>query len=251
MTIAASTAWGNAVGTGITGPYSIPFPLYSQSNLTVLQVDNSTPTAPVITTMNLGTDYTFTSWVADNKGQVASPQITFTDAVDSGILIIFLLTMPATQSTAITNFDRFFPASHESTFDQIIQNIDQLKEWSRKSIKAPDYEANSLSDLTLPCVAARASKVVGMDENGNLTMLTSVPAGSVAFSSTGELIAAIASVNALLQLLNIYIVADGTALAAVTPTNGTLNMAYQVDMDQLWKYNFLRAAWEEIATVQP
>ena len=171
MTISATTAWGSAMGTGITGPYAIPFSLYNQTDLTVLLVTNNVPT-----TMALGTDYSFTSWTPDNKGQVASPAITFTNGVAGGTLIVFLLTPPPSQLTSITNQSAYFPALHEARFDQLDQMDLRLLEWAKKTIKAPDQEQGGATSLTLPPVASRYGKVLGFDANGNILMLGVPPA---------------------------------------------------------------------------
>jgi len=172
VTVPANTAWGSAVGTGITGLYSIPFPLYSQTHLTVETVSNNVPT-----TLNLGTDYTFTSWLPDNKGQVANPQITFTNPVAGGVEIVFLLFPPGTQLTAITNQFEFFPSLHEAEFDLLAQFTLMLLQWSGKSIKAPDWEYAGQTNQTMPPVAVRSLQLAGWDATGNLITysLTTVP----------------------------------------------------------------------------
>lgn len=185
MTIPATTAWGSATGTGITGPYAIPFPLYSQSHLTVKTVANG-----VVTTMALGTDYTFTSWTPDNKGQVASPAITFNSVVAGGTLIVFLLTPPGTQLTAITQQSSFFPALHEVEYDLEAQKTLQLLQWAGKTIKAPDQEYAGQTSLDLPPIASRANLFLGFDANGNIQMSSQIGtlaySGWVAFVGGGE-----------------------------------------------------------------
>lgn len=244
--ISATTAWGSATGTGITGPYAIPFALYSQSHLTVLQVSNG-----IATVMNLGTDYTFTAWSPDNKGYVASPAITFTVSVAGGVLIIFLLAPPGTQLVSNSNFSTYSPTMQEQQADILDQKTLQLLEWAKKSIKAPDWEANGLCNLTLPPVASRKNLLVGMDNNGNVSMVSAVPAGSVSFTTTGQIIAAIASVTSLLQTLGINIVANLAAVLALVPVSNTVNLAFQLDTSDLWIYNFTSVAWLKLAQVQP
>jgi|SRR6185369_3112179 len=246
MTIAAVTAWGQALGTGIVGPYAIPFSLYDQTQLQVLTVVNNVPTLMV-----LGTDYTFTSFTQDNKGQCASPAITFTSVVAGGTLIVFLLAPAGTQTTQITNYPTFFPAIHEARFDQLAMKTLQLVQWMGKAIKCPDFEQAGATNQTMPAIADRASKVAGWDANGNLTATAAVPAGSVSFSTFGEALAAIASLTALLNLLGLFTVANQGALAGLTPITNGINIAYQQDTGDYWVYNGIVADWIKLAQVTP
>ena len=177
MTVQNYTAWGSADGSGITGPYNIPFPLYSQSHATILLVTNNVPTSPY-----LGTDYTFTSWSPLPNGQVVAPQITFTADVPNGTEIIFLLTPPGTQETAITNFSDYMPELHEQEFDLLAQKTLQLLQWAGKTIKAPDWEYAGQANLTLAPISVRASMIQSYDANGNLAYLppsTTIIAGAI------------------------------------------------------------------------
>lgn len=251
--IPANTAWGNAVGSGTTGPFAIPFPLYSQSHLTVLQVNNSVPTAPVVTTMNLGTDYTFTAWTPDNKGQVSNPAITFANAVAGGILIIFLLVLPQTQLTAFTS-GSYSPGQAEAADDILTQMCQQIFQWAAKTVKAPDWEAAGATTQTMPPVALRANKIAGWDPNGNLIATLVANVGSVTFSAFGQTLVALASVTALLQSLGLYIgpaaVANAAGLAAIAAPQGGW-IAYQTDTGALWGYNASAVAWQQISWSQP
>ena len=251
--IPANTAWGNAVGSGTTGPFAIPFTLYSQSHLTVLQVNVTVPTVPVVTTMNLGTDYTFTAWTPDNKGQVQNPAITFTNAVGAGILIIFLLVLPQTQLTAFTS-GPYSPGAAEAADDILTQMCQQLWQWAAKTVRAPDWEAGGATNLIMPPIAIRANKVAGWDVAGNLIATLASNVGTVTFTAFGQTLVGLASLTALLQLLGLYIgpaaVANGAALAAIaTPQGGWI--AYQTDTGVLWGYNASAAAWNQISWSQP
>ncbi len=163
--IPSPTAWGSAAGTGTTGPFAIPFPLYNQTHLTVLQV-----LAGMLTIPALGTAYTFTSWSPDNKGQVAAPAITFASAVPGGAVLVFLLMLPGTQLTAYTS-GPYSPGAEEATDDLITQLCNMLMERVAKSVRAPDqeYSGNGVN-LTLPPIAIRSSLVLGFDGLGNVAM---------------------------------------------------------------------------------
>jgi len=244
--IGATTAWGSAVGSGITGPYAIPFSLYSQAHLTVLLFSSDT-----VTTQVLGTNYTFTSFVQDTKGQCASPQITFTNAVANGVLIVFLLAPPDTQLLSISNYAQYAPIVLEQAYDLLTQSVLQLREWAGKTAKAPDQEQSGATSQTMPSKADRSSKGAGWDVNGNLVAIVSVPTGSVSFSTLGTAIAGIANLTSLLSTLGIFLPANAGALAALTPISNSLNLAFQLDTNQLFLYNFSSATWNKVTTGGP
>lgn len=166
MTIQSTQAFSQAISTGVPIHYNIPFPLYSQTHLTVLKVTNNVPTIAA-----LGTDYTFTTWNPDNKGQVQNPVILFSIQPPGGTLLVFLLTPPGTQLTSITNQNAFFPATIEMEYDLEAQFPLKLNEWAMKSIKAPDWEYSGNGvNLTLPPIALRASGLLGFDSAGNIVI---------------------------------------------------------------------------------
>jgi hypothetical protein len=224
--ISANTAWGTAVGTGIVGPYSISFPLYSQTHLTVLLVTNGSPAI-----MALGTDYTFTAWIPDAKGQVAAPQITFAVAVTSGVQIVYFLSLPGTQLANISNFSAFFPSVHEAEFDKLDQFSLMLLEWAKKTIKAPDQEQSGSKILTLPPAAARASLLLGFDAQGNVSL--SIPT-TTTLTLTG---------------LPFHLIANDAALAGLPAIS---SLALTQDAGVLWFYNpYDGNGWEKVSITLP
>jgi hypothetical protein len=174
MTIAATTNRGDFTGTAITGPYTVPFPLYAQAHLKVIVTDAATD---LDTVQVLGVDYTFTAFVADNMGKVAAPQITFTNAVAGGDHIALLMEPPGTQLTSIKNQDRFFATTHEAKFDLLAEKSLEHQNSIDGAIKLPDSEAPSLFTMTLPRKSLRINSTLGIDNDGNL--ITSQQANQV------------------------------------------------------------------------
>lgn len=175
--ISAITAWASVVGNGTTGPFSVPFPLYKQSHLKLILDNNGT-----ISTLALGTDYTFSSFVQDNKNQCQSPAITFVNNTIVGATYVFLLNLPLTQLTDISNFSQYFPQLHEQEMDMLDQGTLMMNERINKSIKAPDAESSSQVNFTLPLAALRAGALIGFDAatGNNLVMVTSqIPQANV------------------------------------------------------------------------
>ncbi len=189
--IGSNTAWGSAVGGGTTGPFSIPFPLYNQSHLMVIQVIVGPPI--VVTTKYLGIDFSFTSWSPDNKGQVADPEITFSANVTGGALLIFALMPPVTQLTQFSA-GPYSPGAEEASEDLATQVMAMLYERVAKSVRAPDYEQSLVNNLVLPAASVRASQVIGFDASGNLLMYP-VGSGSVVISVTTATLPATGSVG--------------------------------------------------------
>lgn len=185
--IGSNTSWGSAVGGGTTGPFSIPFPLYNQSQLMVIQVISSVPA-----TKYLGIDYTFTAWSPDNKGQVAAPEITFTSNVTGGALLVFILMPPVTQLTQFSA-GPYSPGAEEASEDLATQVSQMLYERVAKSVRVPDYEQSLSSSQTLPALALRASQLMGQDANGNLTMY---PLGGSSSQVTSATLPAVGALGA-------------------------------------------------------
>jgi hypothetical protein len=163
MTISATTNRTTYTSTGSAGPYSVTFPMYDQTHATVILTDSN----GVDTVQTLTTDYTFSAFVKDNMGRVASPQITFTGSVASGTKITILLTPPGTQITDIKNQNKFFATSHEAEFDLLAQKTMQQSGQILGSLRLTESENPTDFDMRLPKKAVRAGGVLAFDDNGN------------------------------------------------------------------------------------
>lgn len=224
--ISSPTAWGNAVGTGTTGPFAIPFHLYSQTHLTVLMIVSG-----VLTTLALGTDYNFTpgTWTPDNKGQVAQPEITTTVAIAGGATLIFLLVLPGTQLTAFTS-GPYSPGADEAADDLLTQLGNMLMERVAKSIRAPDQEFSGNGvNMVVPPIANRVSSVLGFDVNGAVKIYPLV-SSTVVVGPPCALI-------------------EGVAFASL-PVQAAFALAWTTDQ-VFAMFNTNTNSWEKIARVAP
>lgn len=176
MTISATTSRGDFTANGTTGPYTIPFPLYSQADLKVIVSDASTN---IDTVQVLTADYTFTSFTQDNTGQCASPQITFVSAVPSGNHIAVILNPPGTQLTDIKNQGTFFASSHEVEMDKLALKDLSIQNSILGAVRIPLSEDPASFTMTLPRKALRLNQVLATDQNGNLTLLSYSTANQV------------------------------------------------------------------------
>lgn len=156
------------MGAGSTGPYYVTFPVYAQANVVVISTVDATG---VETILQNNVDYTWTSFVADNLGQVTAGQITLTDVLASGYTLSILSVPPGTQLTDIKNQAAFFPVIHEIEMDLLAQKDLQQQEQLDKALVAPDSEPSGTCDLTLPAATIRASMILGFDSDGDVEML--------------------------------------------------------------------------------
>lgn len=246
VTVANQSIRNDYTGSGSTGPFGFSFPLQSISDLKVIQTDLS----GVDTTLILTTDYTVVGIKAPTDYS-SGGNVTLTNALTSGFHLALVANENGTQNTSIKNNSQYYASLHENQFDYRAITDLQLLEKVNKAIIAPDSEPAGTTNLTLPNVTQRASKALGFDSLGNVAMIQQVPPGSVAFTGTGITVAQAATLTALLNLLGIFVVADQASLAGLTPVASGFNLAYQQDLGNMWLYNSVAAAWQQIGLATP
>jgi len=172
MTINTDLAKEIYDGNGVTTAFPFGFKVFVDSDLEVTLIDaNGVETLQV-----LNTDYT-----VDNAGFEAGGSVTFTDAPADGVTVLIKSAVPYTQPADYKNQGRFFPETHEDSFDRATRQILQLKEQADRSFSIPAYIEGVSTDLPAP----EAGTVVGWDGDGtglrNYTASTFVT--SAAFSN--------------------------------------------------------------------
>ena len=204
MTIQSSTSKIAYAGAGTTGPFTIPWLFYSATDITVYTTVVSTG---VITTLVLNVDYTLAG-----AGTPSGGTCTTTASVASGTTITLSLTPPLTQLSDYVSGETFPSATLEQDLDREVQIAQYLQRQIDLSIKAPNSEVSPT--MTLPAVAARASKYLVFDGSGNIT----TSAGSGTDTALRTDLAAGAS--ALVKSTGIkYDQTPAEAAAGVTPVN--------------------------------
>jgi hypothetical protein len=118
MTVATTTDRNRYDGTGSQSVFPYTFPILQDSDLEVRLIDSSGE----VTVLVLDTDYEMTGAGTDEGGDVEI--IGTLPAADEQIFII--RKVPYTQPTDYKNEGRFFPRTHEKSFDRACMQIQQL-----------------------------------------------------------------------------------------------------------------------------
>ena len=135
MTVPANLNRVDYTGTGSAGPFTVPFPFYDASHLTVLQTDA------------LFNQTTLTGWTATGAGG-PSGAVTLAAACPVGSTLTILRIVPLTQITSIKNQEAFYPEVHEQEMDLLAMADQQLDEAMDRTLRLP--AGLSGVDMTLP-----------------------------------------------------------------------------------------------------
>lgn len=160
MTVTSAVARNDYVGTGTLADYAFTFPILDVDSFLV-----STITSGAILALSRGADYT-----------VALDPITRTGTIHlvagnlaSGALLSLVDNQALTQLTQYDNSNKYPPATVERSFDHVSMQLRTLQEEIRHTIRFP--QAENIGGL-LAGATARASKYLGFDPSGLLTLAT-------------------------------------------------------------------------------
>lgn len=135
MTVPANLNRVDYTGTGSAGPFTVPFPFYDASHLTLIQTDA------------LFNQTTLTGWTATGAGG-PSGAVTLAAACPVGSTLTIMRIVPLTQITSIKNQEAFFPEVHEQEMDLLAMADQQLDEAMDRTLRLP--AGLSGVDMTLP-----------------------------------------------------------------------------------------------------
>lgn len=135
MTVPANLNRVDYTGTGTTGPFTVPFPFFDTSHLTVIQTDA------------LFNQTTLTGWTATGAGG-PSGAVTLAVACPVGSTLTIMRIVPLTQITSIKNQEAFYPEVHEQEMDLLAMADQQLDEAMDRTLRLP--AGLSGVDMTLP-----------------------------------------------------------------------------------------------------
>lgn len=167
MTVETTLAREQYATNGTTGPWSVRFYFLEDDHLQVIYTDEDGAEA----TLTLNADYTVTGAGDENGGTV-----TTTTAYASGGYITILRNVEPLQEVDLIDGDSLPAETLETAFDKLTMLAQQaLEVTDRALVFAPSDTAGS----TLPAAAARASKLLGFDSDGVLS-LTAPASGSAA-----------------------------------------------------------------------
>ena len=162
MTVSSTTVKNSYSGNGSTTQFAYTFKILVNSDLQVI-IRSSTGTE---TTKTITTHYTVAG-----AGDASGGSITFTSGniPASGETVVIRRNVPQTQAIDYIANDPFPAEAHEEGLDRAAMVAQQLSEEADRSIKLS--RTNTMNSTEFAVGAAdRASKVLGFDANGELTV---------------------------------------------------------------------------------
>jgi len=162
MTVSSTTTKVSYSGNGSTTVFAYTFKIFAAAEITVI-IRSSTGTETVKT---LTTDYTLSNIGVDGGGNV-----TFGSAPASGETVVLIRNTPNTQTLDLVENDPFLSSSFEDTLDKITHQLIEQQEEIDRSIKVSRTNSITSSEFTTNA-SDRASKVLGFDSSGELSVTT-------------------------------------------------------------------------------
>jgi len=146
-------------GSAGVGPYAFSFPVLTSTDIAVYKNN---------TLLTLTTDYTVTI-----SGTTGQGSITLVTAATGSDTITIVGARAIQRSTDFVTGGDFFANTLNTELDSEVIFVQQVAETAERSIKAPVTDPTSIN-MTLPAKAARASKFLSFDADGNPTVNNAV-----------------------------------------------------------------------------
>lgn len=179
MTVANTSRKASFNGSGTTGPFDFTFPIIlANDGSPYITVKKITVATGAQETLAYPADYTFVA----SGGGLSGGSVTTTDVVAAGYRLVVSANTPVDQLVRYSNQGTFFPETHERSFDKLTMIAIESAAVNANSIRFPiadEVQGNG----ELPLAAARASKFVYFDANGDVTVVTAADASLVAVSA--------------------------------------------------------------------
>jgi len=162
MTVSSTTVKNSYSGNGSTTSFNYTFKIFADSDLQVI-IRSSTGTE---TTKTITTHYTVSGAGNTNGGSV-----TFTSGniPANGETVVLRRNVPQTQAIDYIANDPFPAETHEEGLDRATMTTQQVQEELDRSIKLSRTNTMTSTEFTVGATD-RASKVLGFDANGELTV---------------------------------------------------------------------------------
>lgn len=167
MTVETTLAREQYATNGTTGPWSVRFYFLEDDHLQVIYTDEDGAEA----TLTLNAGYTVTG-----AGDEAGGTVTTTTAYASGGYITILRNVEPLQEVDLIDGDSLPAETLETAFDKLTMLAQQALEVTDRALV---FAPSDTSGSTLPAAAARASKLLGFDSDGVLS-LSAPTSGSAA-----------------------------------------------------------------------
>ena len=162
MTVSSTTVKNSYSGNGSNDTFVYGFKIFSASDLQVI-IRSATGTE---TTKTLTTDYTITGVGSATGGNVVFESSDIPTATETVVLI---RNVPQTQAIDYIANDPFPAETHEEGLDRATMTTQQIQEELDRSIKLSRTNTMTSTEFAVGATA-RASKVLGFDANGELTV---------------------------------------------------------------------------------
>lgn len=156
---------GPYIGSGAAATFPFDFKVFTTADLKVVQLQLSTSTETVLA---LTTDYTAILNADQNSNPGGSITLT-AGALASGYNLIITSDVLPLQETDLTNQGGFYPEVINDALDKAVIQIQQIEDAVNRSIKLSTTNTINSTEFT-ETASARASKVLGFDSNGELTV---------------------------------------------------------------------------------
>jgi len=162
MTVSSTTVKNSYSGNGSNDTFVYGFKIFSASDLQVI-IRSATGTE---TTKTLTTDYTLTGVGTASGGNVVFESSDIPTATETVVLI---RAVPQTQAIDYIANDPFPAETHEEGLDRATMTTQQIQEELDRSIKISRTNTMTSTEFAVGATD-RASKVLGFDANGELTV---------------------------------------------------------------------------------
>ena len=162
MTVSSTTTKVSYAGNGSTTAFAYTFKIFAAAEITVIIRDAT----GAETVKSLTTHYTLSNIGVDGGGNV-----TFGSAPASGETVVLIRNTPNTQTLDLVENDPFLSSSFEDTLDKITHQLIEQQEEIDRSIKVSRTNSITSSEFTTNA-SDRASKVLGFDSSGELSVTT-------------------------------------------------------------------------------
>jgi hypothetical protein len=162
MTVSSTTVKNSYSGNSSTTVFAYSFKIFADTDLQVI-IRSSTGTE---TTKSLTTHYT-----VSGAGDASGGNVTFTsgNTPATGETVVIRRAVPQTQAIDYIANDPFPAESHEEGLDRATMTTQQVQEELNRSIKLSRTNTMTSTEFAVGATA-RASKVLGFDANGELTV---------------------------------------------------------------------------------
>jgi hypothetical protein len=162
MTVSSTTVKNSYSGNSSTTVFAYTFKIFADTDLQVI-IRSSTGTE---TTKTLTTHYT-----VSGAGDASGGNVTFTsgNTPATGETVVIRRGVPQTQAIDYIANDPFPAESHEEGLDRATMTTQQVQEELNRSIKLSRTNTMTSTEFAVGATA-RASKVLGFDANGELTV---------------------------------------------------------------------------------